>query len=226
MQSDLSQTSQWTAVNVNKPLPKRQTEPTLETVMTLNCWIQSSSAALTKKKNMFFIFSYVKLVYVFFYKLETNRTFTTSSRIIETVYLSLSGLDFFSGRNKLFTFSLPDKTRLGVEFTTQCTTLVKLYWPVSPSYITQILTGWFLNLKRPCRKKTHYFMRHVIICLVSDLTAGPSCCPPPPAGSAPPWCAVFGYGRLRWRWRASRWTSGQTHTACHCESYFVYIKLL
>lgn len=39
---------------------------------------------------------------------------------------ALSGLDSLSGRNKLFTFSLTDKTLLGVEFTVQYTTLVKL----------------------------------------------------------------------------------------------------
>lgn len=64
-------------------------------------------------------------------------------------------------------------------------------------------------------------MHCVTRCTAPDLTVGPSCCPPPPAGSAPPWCALSGCGWLHWRWTASRWTSGHRRTACHCKSHLV-----
>lgn len=59
-----------------------------------------------------------------------------------------------------------------------------------------------------------------------DLTEGPLCGPPPPAGSAPPWCAPSGCRRLRWRWTASRWMSGRRHTAGRCKRSHLYVTRL
>lgn len=150
MQSDPSQTSQWTAVNVNSPLPKRQTELTLETAMPLNCSILCSS---NKKKNMFFIFLW-QISLCLFLQTRNKQNIHNFLHNHRDGMSALSGLDSLSGRNKLFTFSLTDKTLLGVEFTVQYTTLVKLLLACINILHNQILTGSFLTLKKPCRKNT------------------------------------------------------------------------